>query len=252
MPSHRGSHPKDEKLFDVEQMPTLRAAVHDLSWLRTRGYGDTGALKLVGDRYQLRRRQRNAVARSACTDEERRHRLSSLENLDTLHGRWIEIDGFNVLISLEGSLGGAYLFLGRDGAVRDVEAVQKTYRLVEETVPAIHLLQRCGIDHGIEGFRWRLDAHVSNVGRLKETLSAAAPGSIGWDIKVQDDVDAVLRESRHAIATSDSDILDAANAWCSLERAILDYLPTDPNLRDLRPHVADGQGNCLPRTSHND
>lgn len=238
MSSHRGPHPEDEDLFDSDQVPTLRAAVSDLSWLRTRGYGDSGALKLVGDRYRLRRRQRNAVARSACSNDERAHRTSGRHTLVDLEGDWIDVDGFNVLISVEGMLGGAYLFLGRDGAVRDVEAVQNTYRFVDETMSAIRVICQCAVRHGVEGLIWRLDAHVSNVGRLKETLASACPEPVGWKIDVQDEVDAVLRESSHPVATSDSDILDAVPAWCSLERAVIDDLLTEPRVRDLRPDAA--------------
>lgn len=238
MASHRGPHPEDEDLFCPEQIPTLRAAVHDLSWLRTRGYGDAGALKLVGDRYKLRRRQRNAVARSACSDEERDQRIDCRHPLADLEGAWIDVDGFNVLISMEGALGGAYLFVGRDGAVRDVAAVQKTYRVVEETVPAIRVLRRCAVEHSISGIHWMLDAQVSNVGRIKEILGEAAPASMGWEIDVQNDVDAVLQESTRPVATSDSEILDAVNMWCSIEREGIDLLPRDANLRDLRPKAS--------------
>jgi hypothetical protein len=241
MASRRGSHPEDDSLFAPSEVPTLRAAVRDLSWLRTRGYGDDAATSLVGDRYRLHRRQRNAVARSACTDEEAAHRRVRCRRLEALAGTWVEVDGFNVLISLEGALGGAYLFVGRDGAYRDVNAARGTYRPVDDTTRAIEGVRAVAHRHALRGVRWRLDRHVSNVGRLKALLERAAPSSrLGWAICVHDAVDPVLRDRSVPVATSDSGILDADGPWCVLEAPVLRHLAADPNVRDLRPQGSSG------------
>ncbi len=235
MPSHRGAHPEDDEQFASAQMPTLRDAVYDLAWLRTRGYGDSASLKLVGDRYRLKRRQRNAVARSACGDAARIHRLVRRREPPSLAGRWIDVDGFNVLISVEGLLGGAYLFVGRDRAYRDVDPVQGTYRIVAETEPAIRSVRDTMKALGVSGFTWWLDAHVSNVGRLKTRLADLAPSGVGWEIEVQETVDEVLAGSGRIVATSDSAVLDRGQAWCSIEQAIWARRDAAANVRDLRP-----------------
>lgn len=236
MTSHRGAHPEDEAQFASSQLPTLRAAVHDLAWLRTRGYGDPSSVKLVGNRYQLTRRQRNAVARSACTDAERAHRLVRRRAVNDLAGRSVDVDGFNVLISVEGLLRGAYLFVGRDQAYRDVDPVRGTYRIVAETEPAIRAIREAAKDHRVAGLTWWLDAHVSNVGRLSARLADCAPaGALGWTIRVRNDVDATLRNAENVVITSDSGILDRAAAWCSLEQAVAARLDGALRVRDLRP-----------------
>jgi hypothetical protein len=71
---HRGPHPDDAGHFGSEALPHLQSAVGDLSWLLSRGYASTSALKIVGDRYALRERQRTAVGRSACADQARERR----------------------------------------------------------------------------------------------------------------------------------------------------------------------------------
>ena len=71
---HRGPHPDDGKLFAAEKIAGLRTALADYSLLLTKGYAETGALKLVGDRFALTQRQRVAVMRSACTDEQLKSR----------------------------------------------------------------------------------------------------------------------------------------------------------------------------------
>ena len=66
---HRGKHPDDDALFGDAAAATLRRATSELSWLLTRGYSETAALQLVGDRHALRARARKAVARASCTDD---------------------------------------------------------------------------------------------------------------------------------------------------------------------------------------
>ena len=61
MRQHRGPHPADQNLFGNEQLPRLRNAVADLSWLLTRGYAAKAAVKLVGDKNSLTERQRLAL-----------------------------------------------------------------------------------------------------------------------------------------------------------------------------------------------
>lgn len=236
MTSHRGAHPEDEAQFAPSQLATLRAAVHDLAWLRTRGYGSSST-KIVGDRYQLTRRQRDAVARSACSDSERAHRLVRRLGPEALEGRQIDVDGFNVLISVEGLLGGAYLFVGRDRAYRDVDPVQGTYRLVAETGPAVQAIRSTVTELRITGLTWWLDAQVSNVGRLQTKLLELAPEALGWEVRIHQSVDVALVVRDRVVATSDSAVLDRVNDWCSLEQHVCARLDEEPNVRDLRPRL---------------
>ena len=60
---HRGRHPADSRLFAPAEVPVLRQATEELSWLFARGYSQRAALKLVGDHFGLRERQRLAVLR---------------------------------------------------------------------------------------------------------------------------------------------------------------------------------------------
>src|SRR5712664_47853 len=91
---HRGAHPEDRKLFAEQQIPDLRAAVGELSWLLTRDYSLKGALKLVGDRYTLTDRQRLAVARAACSDQSKERRAAALVNPGKVAGQALIVDGF--------------------------------------------------------------------------------------------------------------------------------------------------------------
>ena len=77
----RGPHPQDAKLFGEPQHAKLRRACEELAWLLTRGYVLKSSLKLVGDRYALVGRQRDALSRAVCTDGEREERASKRRRL---------------------------------------------------------------------------------------------------------------------------------------------------------------------------
>ena len=55
---HRGAHPADKQLFSDRYLPELRDSTADLSWLLSRGYSLKSSAKLVGDRHNLKERQR--------------------------------------------------------------------------------------------------------------------------------------------------------------------------------------------------
>ncbi|MDO8540631.1 MAG: DUF434 domain-containing protein [Opitutaceae bacterium] len=124
--THRGPHPEDAKLFAPAAVPALRGGYADLCWLLDRGYAMTSALELVGNRFSLRQRQRLALARCACSEEQRRRRAAHELPAGALAGAELWLDGYNLLISLEAALGGGVLLLGRDGCVRDLASLHGT------------------------------------------------------------------------------------------------------------------------------
>lgn len=236
--SHRGAHPEDPDQFGIDEVGRLQKAVRDLSWLRSRGYGENSIRKLVGDHYRLKRRQRNAVIRSAATDAEVRTRSESRCSIEELEGETVHVDGFNVLITVEGALGGAYLFVGRDGALRDVDPIRGSYRTVEETQPAVEHIGQLLQGAGATGVVWHLDEQMSNVGRLVTRLwHAAETNGWPWMVEVKEDVDAALVEAGESgvVTTSDSGILDAVSCWINLPGAVVRRHGLDANVRNLRP-----------------
>ncbi|MCA9493174.1 MAG: DUF434 domain-containing protein, partial [Myxococcales bacterium] len=183
----RGPDPEDARAFRPEALPALVGAVADLSWLRGRGYAEDAALKLVGDKHQLAARQRKAVQRAACSDEELRLRR---EHLRPLEGR-IAVDGFNVLIGLERAISGGPLFRGRDGALRDIAGVHGTWRRSGVTGEAVERLAETLPQEAVVV----LDRPVSNSGRLAAALrERSEQGALGWEIEVVDHADRRLVE----------------------------------------------------------
>ena len=237
--AHRGRHPDDLKLFSEAAIPTLRVAVDEYSWLLTRSYGEPSALKLVGDRYQLTTRQREAVKRAACSDDSRVTRKKKHCKLPLEPNSKLLIDGYNLLITVESALSDSFVFVGRDGCYRDLASLHGTYREVEETVPALQVIGEFLAKHHTGGeVTWYLDAPVSNSGRLAERIrTVAATHGWVWYAQVVPDADRVLSVGNHAVViTSDSMILERCSRWIDVAKGVVDGLRQSQKIRlvDLR------------------
>ena len=231
--SHRGPHPRDQELFAPCHLAALRAATEDLSWLLSRGYTPTSALKLSGDRHGLTVRQRMAVSRAACSEQARLRRSASRIEVSCLgrpppaadvHELWV--DGFNVLLTLEVALGGGPVFTTRDGCLRDIASVHGTYRKVHETEPAVGLVTDELLHWGMKRVTVLLDAPVSNSGRLAAVLrahwEARELSDARWRVLLVPDPDAELVKDGRIVASADGGVLDKAAGWVNLARRIVD------------------------------
>ena len=232
--SHRGAGPKDERLFGAGAWPALRVAMSDLCWLLNRGYASRSAVELVGNRHSLTSRQRMAIARCACTNEESRRREARRVEPDRLRGEELWLDGYNVLTLLEAAMGGGIVLLGRDGCCRDVAGLRRRYRKVQETIPALQLIGELTGDWGVSRCQWLLDQPVSNSGRLKILILETAAGA-GWDWQVElaPNPDRLLSETDRIVATSDSVILDRCQRWFNLARQAIARRVPHARLVDL-------------------
>jgi hypothetical protein len=210
---HRGAHPEDARLFTGEQIPRLREATSDLSWLLGRGYAIKAAVKIVGDRYALTERQRLAVSRAACSEERKHARSARCVAPDGLANRCVVIDGFNLIITMEAALGGGMLLHCQDGCIRDLSSVHGSYRAVEETERAIIIIGEALENLRAGSARWLLDKQVSNSGRLAALLrQIASEHAWAWEIEVVFNPDREMAAS-DLIITSDSTVLDAGVWW---------------------------------------
>lgn len=232
---HRGPHPDDEHLFAAENVLRLQGATRDLSWLLSRGYASPSALKIVGDRYLLDRRQRVAVARCACDDAAKDRRQRHQVNAADLAGREIWIDGYNVLTSVESAIAGGVILRARDGCYRDMASMHGTYRSVAETIPAIQLVGEVMESWYVGRCHWLLDQPVSNSGRLKTSMrDIAVERNWNHEIELCPTPDRVLCNCGHIVASADSQIIDRADRWFNLARAIIDDRVPGAWIIDLR------------------
>jgi len=218
--SHRGPNPRDEELFSEKMLPALRTAVGDYSMLLGMGYPENASLKLVGDQLNLQKRQRMAVARSSCAAVQVVHRQERLIPLESVRDQMLQIDGFNLLITIESALSGGFIIVGQDTAYRDIASLHGTFKTVEETAPAIELigthLEKIG------SVKWLLDRPVSNSARVKQLiLHAAEQHGWNWQVELVQDPDAVLKQTSDPVVTADSVILDHCEKWVNLASEII-------------------------------
>jgi len=231
---HRGAHPSDAQLFARERLAAMRTAASELSWLLGRGYRMKSALKLVGDRHNLRERQRLAVARAACSEEGRAVRLAREVGASDTEGSELIVDGFNLVITLEAALGGGVLVLCRDGCLRDLSSVHGSYRAVEETERAVTLAGEVLSTFGPASVLWLFDSPVSNSGRLAERVRAlASERGWPWEVRTEFNPDRSIVNSDRIAVTSDSNVLDHAARWLNLARLVITQHVPHPWLVDL-------------------
>jgi hypothetical protein len=232
---HRGPHPEDKQLFSEKQLPDLQSATADLSWLLTRDYALKSSLKLVGDRYNLKDRQRLAVSRAACSDSQLQRRRASCLPINTVRGEPILIDGFNLLITIEAALSGGLLIVSRDDCIRDLSGVHGSYRSVVETEKAICLVGSALEAIGVRQARWFLDKPVSNSGRLADRIRhLAVEYSWPWEVELAFNPDATILSSAGIAVSSDSVILDRATSWVDLNSHLVREKLSRSWIADLR------------------
>jgi hypothetical protein len=155
-------------------------------------------------------------------------------SLTALAGATLDIDGFNLLITLEVALGGGALFLGPDGALRDLAGLRGSYRVVPETAAS---LDACGAvlrASGVAYCRWFLDAPVSNAGALAATIRAwHATATIAGEVTLVPDADRALA-GRREVVSSDARVIDEAVSWVALATEVVRARVSKGWLIDLR------------------
>jgi len=232
--THRGPHPADAKLFAPAAVANLAAALADFSLLLTKGYAEKSTLKLVGDKFSLTQRQRLAIMRSACSDQQLVSRQQRCVLIKNLAAQPVTIDGYNVLITVEAAMSGAVVFKGRDGCFRDLASVHGTYRKVTETIPAVQLIGGFLKEINVIRVLWLLDSPVSNSGRLKTLIAELARKSEwNWEIQLLASPDSELIKTTDVVVSSDSVVLNGCKRWVNLARAIIEEKLPNAHLVDL-------------------
>lgn len=220
--THRGPHPQDEELFAPDRIGNLQLAVADFSLLLTKGYAGKSALKLVGDKFSLTERQRLAVMRSACSDQQVASRNQRRVPIENLAGQPVAIDGYNVLITVEAAMSGGVIFKGRDGCFRDLASIHGTYRKVTETIPAVQLIGDFLKEIGVANALWLLDSPVSNSGRLKTLIGELSrKNNWDWQIRLSLSPDFELTKTDLIIVSTDSVVLDGCKKWTNLAAEVI-------------------------------
>jgi len=223
----------DKLLFGhPEAQEKLLHALEDLYYLLGRDYPLKASLALAGNRYQLVKRQLQALQGMACSANELRQRKNTELSPAELKDKTILLDGFNVLIILETALSGGFVFEGLDGCFRDISSVHGSYRTVQTTEEALMLTGKTLQQLQLQKVIWVFDAPISNSGKLKSfCYEIAQKHGFPWEIILDNHPDKYLINNKGLVCSSDGWVLNECTAWFNLGAWIIN------NTQDVQPPI---------------
>ena len=229
----RGFDPDDVKIFSKESIAELKIAQEEIQWLLDRGYKIKQIIEFTGNHYLLSARARTALQRTTSSTADYEKRRSTMLPFEYAKDGCLNIDGFNLIITLEVAISGSPILLGKDGVYRDLAGLRGTYRIIDKTDTAISLIGKTLQELSVPMVKFYLDSPVSNSGRLKtKILECSEQWGMPVDVDLIPNVDAVLA-GKERIVTGDSIILDECKSWFNLSRKIIEDHIQDAWVVDL-------------------
>ncbi len=148
-------------------------AVRDFSMMIDRKYPSKPLLKLIGDRYQLNRQQRDTISRGISSRQLSKLRKNKrIESLAFPEKRTLHVDFYNVFYTLLNYLNGKPLFISSDTFVRDSGAAYgKRIANPAEQERIIHLIYQFIMSHSIQQVIFYLDSPIPFSGELAAQLN---------------------------------------------------------------------------------
>ena len=219
--TRRGFEGNDKRWFSEKELIRLRKAHEEIKWLLNRDYKLDPLITFIGDKYQFSLRQRTALKRSTCSIAQEKLRKAKELNTNEISGKIINIDGFNLIITLEVALSKGTLIVGNDNNIRDLAGLRGTYKLIDKTDLALDLLYKFLKDTGVNQVNFFLDAPVSNSGNLKiKILDYSTKYNVSTKVSLVNNADIIL-EKLDFVVTSDSVILDKCINYFNLSSVII-------------------------------
>jgi hypothetical protein len=231
--ARRGYDPDDEKIFSNENIEKLKIVQEEIQWLLDRGYKMKQVIEFTGNHYLLSSRTRTALQRTTSSMADYEKRKSTMLLLECAKDGCLNIDGFNLIITLEVAMSGSPILLGKDGVYRDLAGLRGTYRLIDKTYDALNLIGKALKELNVPMVKFYLDSPVSNSGRLKSKIyELSEQWGIPVEVELVPNVDVILA-GMERIVTGDSIILDECKSWFNLSRKIIEDYVQDAWLIDL-------------------
>jgi len=232
---NRGKRSEDDQLFgSEEQRNKLHNALQDMSYLLSRDYSMKSSIEMVGNRYRLVRRQMLALQGMSCSAAEIAIRKQKQIKKEDLKDQTIYIDGFNLLILMESSLSGGYIFRGMDACYRDISSVHGTYKRVNQTEEVLIQVGKCLKELEVNKAIWVFDRPISNSGRLKTlAYELAAQHQFEWEIMLEYSPDKFLVEKDCIVVSSDAWVLNNCYRWFNLGAYLIEEKSLEYSIHKL-------------------
>ena len=186
----------------------FKEAVKDYAYLLERGFSQKSVLKIVGDRYQLDRIQRNLLFRGITKRQEAKERKSRItKKIKSLR---ISIDSYNVFLTVANYILGRPLYIANDGFLRDAGEVYRRGLARENLHQAVDLVLSVLRKEQPASIAFFVDSPVAYSGELAAHLrSLLLQYSLSGAVEVVKSPDFYLKQiGEGVIATSDSIIIE--------------------------------------------
>lgn len=208
---------------EADRLKMYRAA-RDFFLFQNLGYPRLAALEWVGNRFALRRMERDVLRRGVFSKEIAERRLAK----QVCGTRWCDqplwVDGHNVHITVESIVLGRELVLANDGALRDVAALSRAYKPTAATDTALTLVVRFLKAFPPPAVYFLFDAPMSRSGELSARYRDALRR-----LGLRGEARAVAVPEKHfprsgaVIASGDHAVVDACAQWLDLARWVMDF-----------------------------
>lgn len=204
-----------------ESKKDLMRAVRDLRYLLDRGYPRDSAVNFVSNHYRLPLDQRHLLSRCVFSEREATEHHRKSVGADAVRGKRLGIDGYNVLITLEGLLAGKLVILCDDGYLRDLRAIFGKYRITPLTARAISALVRTVVKAGPKSVGVFFDKQVSRSGELAaEVRRRLGRAGVEGEASAAGEVDMKLK-AFDVVASSDRVVIKRAKAVWDIPAEVL-------------------------------
>ncbi len=218
--SKRGYDEKDKIWFASDELARLHKAHEEIKWLLDRDYKMESVITFVCNKYLFTLRQRDALKRSTSSSKNEEIRKSKELSTNELNNSTLNVDGFNLIITLEVALSQGTLILGNDNYIRDLAGLRGTYKLIDKTELALDYLYKFLQEKNIKQINFYIDSPVSNSGRLKmKIIEYAEKYSVTTEVNLVNNVDVILEKLDHVVS-GDAAILDKCISHVNIVRDI--------------------------------
>ncbi|HEX3034518.1 MAG TPA: DUF434 domain-containing protein [Thermodesulfobacteriota bacterium] len=186
------------------------SASRDYLYLKRRKYSTRSILEIVGNHYQLNTEERNVLYRGFFIKSEIKSRVNKVLNEKQIKEKILKVDGYNQIITIESYRKGNFVFVAKDGIVRDSASVHRSYKLSAVTEEILNKLFRNLPSLDLKRVEFYFDRPVSFSGRLCEMINElVVEYGIDGRAETADSPDYVLKNAE-LVATSDSIIMAKA------------------------------------------
>jgi hypothetical protein len=206
----------------------LIAAIKDTRFLLKRGYNRESCVRFVGDHYLLHKIERLMLYRGVYDDEHAKKHANKHGAINSIRGKKLAVDGYNVLITIESILLEKNLIFCDDGFVRDLSAIHGKYEQTELTKRTLKKIVDLTASYAPKEVIFFYDAQASMSGKLASlTRIMIKEAELNGDAKAVKQADLEVLKFGEVVASSDAVLIDKAEK-------VIDFAEEFLKMRELK------------------